>query len=411
MHSKFLNGATDGSLRKWIFLNLPSFLFHFTGKQNGIMARNTGGVYMIIQSSNVAMASRRSYSRTTAVSSSLTSWGSGFMKKRNIQMVQHYSEESDSGRGKYPDTGTGSDLFNQFKQAQSIGSPVSITKRQTPDAHSIKAQSINYLLMILFGKNGNPRDSFISSITGQPSMSQTSGGTYVEYGYQYEEEETTFSTKGTVKTADGREIDFNLSMTMSRSFEEEYAGSVNFGAALNQAALCDPLVINLNSTSAQVSDQKFYFDLDADGTLDEISNLAAGSGFLALDLNGDGKINDGSELFGTKSGDGFADLAKYDSDGNGWIDENDPIFDKLRIWTKDSSGKDVLCAIGKAGIGAIYLGNAQTDFALNSKQDNSTNALVRKTGIFLYENGSCGTVQHLDMAKSSGRTFQYNRTR
>ncbi len=362
---------------------------------------------MIIQSSNVAMASKRSYSRTTAVSTSLTTWGSGFMQNRNTVMVQQYNEESGSGKRRQENAGNKNDLFNQFKQAQSIGSPVSITKKATPDAHTIKAQSLNYLMMILFGKNGNPRDAFISSITGQPPMGgQAWGGAYSEYGYHYEEEETTFATKGTVKTADGREIDFNLSMTMSRSFEEEYAGSVNFGAALNQAALCDPLVINLNSASAQVSDQKFYFDLDCDGTLDEISNLAAGSGFLALDLNGDGKINDGSELFGAKSGDGFADLAKYDSDGNGWIDENDPIFDKLRIWTKDSSGKDVLCAIGKAGIGAIYLGNADTDFSLNSSKNNATNALIRKTGIFLYENGNCGTVQHLDMAKTSGRTYR-----
>ena len=142
---------------------------------------------MIIQSSNVAMASRRSYSRTTAVSSSLTTWGSGFMKKRNVQMIQHYSEESDLGKGNSKHTGTGNDLLHQFKQAQSIGSPVSITKRQTPDAHTIKAQSLNYLLMVLFGKNGNPRDSFISSITGQPSMSQAAGGTYSEYSYHYEE--------------------------------------------------------------------------------------------------------------------------------------------------------------------------------------------------------------------------------
>ena len=54
--------------------------------------------------------------------------------------------------------------------------------------------------------------------------------------------------------------------------------------------------------------------------------LGSGSGFLALDKNGNGKIDDGSELFGTKSGDGFADLAEYDSDGNGWIDEKGRVY-------------------------------------------------------------------------------------
>lgn len=356
---------------------------------------------MIIQASNVAMASRRSYNRTTAAGSSMTFFGGGVMRGRSAQRITHYHEESNSGKSNYPDAGdSGNDLFHQFRQAQSIGSPLSITRASSSDAHTIKMQSINYLFRILFGRGSNPRDSFIDTLIKQPVTGLSSSmGSYSEYSYQSEEEETSFSTTGTVKTADGREIEFNLSMTMSRSFEESYAGAATFGPSLEQARLCDPLVINLDSNCANVSDQTFYFDLDADGVLDEISGLSAGSGFLALDKNGDGKINDGSELFGAKSGDGFADLAAYDEDGNGWIDENDPIFDKLRVWTKDSSGKDVLCAIGKAGIGAIYLGNAQTDFALNSAKDNSTNALVRKTGIFLYENGGVGTVQHLDMAK------------
>lgn len=343
------------------------------------------------------MSSRRSYERTSAFSSSLSLWGNGFLQNKNIQSVSRYSEKSSHGQqDSYPSAGDSKqDLFNQFKQAQSIGSPVSIT-RTSSDIHKLKTQSLNYLLMLLFGGQIERPGRMLSALN--TSTSQQFGGNYTESGYYSEQETTSFSTTGTVKTGDGREISFNLSMTMSRSFEEAYMGSVDFGAAFNQAALCDPLVINLNTASANVTDQSFYFDLDADGAMDKISNLSAGSGFLALDKNGDGVINDGSELFGTKSGDGFADLAAYDADGNGWIDENDPIFDKLVIWTKDARGKDVLCAIGKAGIGAIYLGNAQTDFSLNSSKNNSANALVRKTGIFLYENGSCGTVQHLDMA-------------
>lgn len=374
----------DGRLRKWIFF-LCRFLLVL------------GGVYVIIQSGNVSMSSRRSYERTSAFSSSLSLWGNGFLQNKSIQSVSRYSEKSNYGQQHSDSSAKNSkkDLFHQFKQAQSIGNPVSIT-RTSSDSHKLKTQSLSYLLMLLFGGQGE-RPNHILNMSNA-STAQQFGGSYTESGYYSEQETTSFSTTGTVKTGDGREINFNLSMTMSRSFEEAYTGSVDFGAALNQAALCDPLVINLNTASANVTDQSFYFDLDADGTMDRISNLSAGSGFLALDKNGDGIINDGSELFGTKSGDGFADLAAYDADGNGWIDENDPIFDKLVIWTKDARGKDVLCAIGKAGIGAIYLGNAQTDFAMKSSKDNSTNALVRKTGIFLYENGSCGTVQHLDMA-------------
>lgn len=224
---------------------------------------------------------------------------------------------------------------------------------------------------------------------------------YVGETYSVEQEDTSFSTVGTVRTKDGREINFNVNVNMSRRCEEYYREELNVA----QFALYDPLVINLNTDVTELSDQTFYFDLDADGEEEEISMLK-GSGYLALDKNGDGVINDGSELFGTKNGDGFADLARYDEDGNGWIDENDSIWSKLKIWCKDENGNDVLYKLSDKGVGAICLKNVSTDFTMQGDrkaQDgtmnaNATNAVIRKTGIFLYENGNVGTVQHVDMA-------------
>ena len=224
---------------------------------------------------------------------------------------------------------------------------------------------------------------------------------YVGETYSVEQEDTCFSTVGTVRTKDGREINFNVNVNMSRRCEEYYREELNVA----QFALYDPLVINLNTDVTELSDQTFYFDLDADGEEEEISMLK-GSGYLALDKNGDGVINDGSELFGTKNGDGFADLARYDEDGNGWIDENDSIWSKLKIWCKDENGNDVLYKLSDKGVGAICLKNVSTDFTMQGDrkaQDgtmnaNATNAVIRKTGIFLYENGNAGTVQHVDMA-------------
>lgn len=211
-------------------------------------------------------------------------------------------------------------------------------------------------------------------------------------GFVMEQESVSFSATGIAKTADGREISFGVDLSMSRGF----AGSFLEGSAEN-VVLTDPLVINLDAGTASVSNQKFFFDLDADGDKEEISSLGQGSGFLAFDKNGDGTINDGSELFGTKSGDGFADLEKYDEDGNGWIDENDQIFKKLKVWTKDKEGKDKLIDLKSADVGAIYLGSANTQFHLNDTA-NRTNAVIQKTGVFLRESGSVGTVQHLDLA-------------
>ena len=136
--------------------------------------------------------------------------------------------------------------------------------------------------------------------------------------------------------------------------------------------------------------------MDSNGTADQISFAGSGSGFLALDKNSDGKINDGNELFGPQSGNGFSELGKYDSDNNGWIDENDSIFNNLRIWTKDSEGNDKLFALGEKGIGAIYLGNIDTNFKMKN-QDNDSQGEIQSTGIFVKENGSVGTVQHIDL--------------
>lgn len=215
----------------------------------------------------------------------------------------------------------------------------------------------------------------------------------VTSAFYTEAEHTAFCSQGVVRTQDGRELTFDVQVEMSRAFCEKYESLV-----AEDYVCVDPLVFQLDGNMDSIGDQKFLFDLNADGTEEEISFTNAGSGFLALDKNKDGVINDGSELFGTKSGDGFADLAKYDEDGNGWIDEADEVFDDLTIWTLDAAGEKVQVSLKDADVGAIYLGSAKTDFTLKNADNSATNGVVRKTGIFLKESGGAGTVQHIDLA-------------
>ncbi|MDD6844552.1 MAG: hypothetical protein PUE32_03180 [Clostridia bacterium] len=212
-------------------------------------------------------------------------------------------------------------------------------------------------------------------------------------GFVSESESTTFASSGMVKTQDGRSIDFNIEVSMSRAFTSQ----INTLTTQNYIKT-DPLVINLDTDIGSVTDQKFLFDLDSDGEEEEISFAGKGSGFLALDRNGDGRIGDGSELFGTKSGDGFKDLAAFDEDGNGWIDENDSIYSKLKVWTKDEDGNDYLINLKDADVGAIYLDNADTQFSLKDG-NNRLNGEIKKTGIYLHEStGAAGTLNHVDLA-------------
>ncbi len=227
----------------------------------------------------------------------------------------------------------------------------------------------------------------------QPPQRQGWGLEYDYHETRYEKQTMNFSADGIVKTTDGKEIRFDLDLGMSR----EFASRLDISLRAGDAARIDPLVVNFGSASASLTDNKISFDIDTDGTADQISFVKEGSGFLALDLNNDGTINNGSELFGPQSGNGFAELAKYDGDGNNWIDENDDIYEKLRIWTKDGNGNDQLLALGAKGIGAIYLGNVDTSYALKNDQNQELGSIAR-TGIFLRENGVAGTIQHVDLA-------------
>jgi len=217
------------------------------------------------------------------------------------------------------------------------------------------------------------------------------GATYDREENHCEAEATTVKVTGLVRTADGREIALDLSLTMSREFVSRTAIHLRAGAALK-----DPLVVNFTGSAAQLTERRIAFDLDVDGVLDAMPQLASGSAWLALDRNGDGVINDGSELFGALSGDGFADLARHDEDRNGWLDEGDALFAQLRLWRgRDTEGKDQLETLTVQGIGAIHLAAVDSPFAL--KQEGELNGAVRATAIYLREAGGAGTVQQLDL--------------
>ena len=252
------------------------------------------------------------------------------------------------------------------------------------------------MIMQIRGTNNETAAVTEGSASGMSIGTTVSGTVWqkitAESGVHNESEYTTYRSAGTAVTEDGRNISFGMELSMSRSFSAKFESITS-----EDIIVTDPLIINIDNAHAGLSDVRFKFDLDCDGTEDEISFADNGSGFLALDKDGNGRIDDGSELFGTKSGDGFADLAAYDDDGNNWIDENDEIYSRLKVWTKDSSGNDRLMDLKEADVGAIYLGSASTEFSIKD-DDNATKGIIRKTGIYLKESGGAGTIQHVDLA-------------
>jgi hypothetical protein len=371
---------------------------------------------MKITGSNVSMLSTHSYVERTKIDEELKVWVGD--KRPDFEKSDKWSPSTNLREltGLKPSDFKGKSLYDKIDDSKDA----SKTSKSDQDMleldskNDLKARILERLIEALTGKkvkvqliDGNDFKTNAPDGEGQEKVktndAEVSGqnqpakaGWGLEYDYHemhYESEQTTFAAEGTVKTADGKEINFSVDVSMSREFMEENNISIRAG----DAKKIDPLVIDFGGASTELTQTKFSFDLDVDGVSDSISFVNQSSGFLALDNNNDGVINDGSELFGPSTGQGFEELAAYDEDGNMWIDENDSVFKALLIWNKDTQGNDTLSSLTEKSVGAIYLGNVDTQYSIKN-QDNQLQGQVARAGIYLKETGEAGTIRQIDLA-------------
>jgi len=339
---------------------------------------------MKIESASLQLQSSHAETRRVELSQRLQAW------------VQRTNDDNDqrNQRSSGRPTVTISDAATSAQQAEAAKDSDSASQ----DPHvSLMIKIIEYFTgkpvkVMRLSDLGSMQWASSSNSNAAASNGTSSGFSYDLEARYSESESTSFAASGVVRTSDGKEIAFDMALSMSRSYSESMSVSIRGG----DARLKDPLILDFAGSSAQLSDLRFSFDLDADGVLDEVP-LTGGKGLLAFDRNGNGVIDDGSELFGARTGDGFAELAEFDADGNGWIDENDPIFSKLKVWTPDASGAGTLQSLAEANVGALYLGRVDTAFALKNAA-NETLGQMRSTSVYLREDGSVGAVSQVDLS-------------
>ncbi|MDD4950739.1 hypothetical protein [Sulfuricurvum sp.] len=143
-----------------------------------------------------------------------------------------------------------------------------------------------------------------------------------------------------------------------------------------------PLVLDLNGdgvTSIFISEGSTHFDLDSNGTREHTGWVQSDDALLVLDKNQDGKINNGTELFGnntllkngTKAANGFEALKEYDENKDGVIDAKDNIYNTLNLW-QDANSDGItdtgeLHALSELGVASINLGyTTATDYEENN---------------------------------------------
>ncbi len=153
----------------------------------------------------------------------------------------------------------------------------------------------------------------------------------------------------------------------------------------------DPLVLDMNGDGIDLTKagEGAIFDIDADGKLDSTAWVKGDDAMLVYDENGNGKIDNGKELFGDQNGaqNGFAELAKHDKNSDGKISFLDPVYKALKLY-QDLNGngkieKNELKTLDQMGIKSLNL-----DFVKNSKDLNG-NSLVL-SGSFERNNGTSG---------------------
>lgn len=191
-------------------------------------------------------------------------------------------------------------LQNGQSSFQILGRQIMKTNLDNRVNTEIRETSLWHIIRLLFAGRSSSLDDWPGESPGlywqQPGISEGSmpdmlsgiellqifdsdSFRYAGKSRREEAERSSFSVVGTVRTADGRKIQFQISVSMSRVFLEYYKEELQVG----NAQLYEPLDIKLDVETAEVSNQKFFFDIGRVVYQDEIYRL--GSSYLALDEN------------------------------------------------------------------------------------------------------------------------------
>lgn len=159
-----------------------------------------------------------------------------------------------------------------------------------------------------------------------------------------------------VTAADGSSL-----VVQTSSLQTSSSVQLDLGIGSVQAVRTgDPLVLDLDGTGVTTTGvaDGVSFDLDGDGRQERVSFATGGSWMLALDRDGNARIDDGRELFGDQNGaaHGFAELARYDDNADGRIDAQDEVYAKLRLLQVDEQGRQVTQSLAEGDVTAIELG-------------------------------------------------------
>lgn len=164
----------------------------------------------------------------------------------------------------------------------------------------------------------------------------------------------------------------------------------------------DPLIIDLGESGIELRslEHGVNFDLDNNGFAEKTAWIGTEDGFLALDRNGNGNIDNGGELFGdqvilkdgSKSASGFEALAELDDNSDGIIDNNDAAFSNLRVWIdanhNGKSESNELKTLNETGVVSISLEHSEVSIV----DEETGTRIAESASVTINKNGAVSTV-------------------
>lgn len=263
--------------------------------------------------------------------------------------------------------------------------------KQTEEAKERLDPELEKLLLILekvFGAKGARKFALkmqALQVDQQAAVQQqTVQPQRVGWGLEYELHERTVETQsaslsavGELMLADGSALAFRLDWSQSSVRIEERSVRL----AMGDAQLKDPLVLDLDGDGIRFMGELARIDLDRDGSTEAVARPAGADRIVALD----------GRLLGADSGEAFRELAALDGDGNGWIDGGDAAYGRLQLW--DGLRFSSLSA---GGVAALATASVALPFQ-HRGEDGALQALGRRGGVFLGDDGRAGAVAQIDL--------------
>jgi len=167
---------------------------------------------------------------------------------------------------------------------------------------------------------------------------------------------------------------------------------------ISAATLKDPLLVQFDSQALGEIKGEKAFDINQDNALDKLPIFSGDIGYLVYDQNFNQQADNGSELFGPKTGQGFMELAKLDSNNNGFIDVEDQAFEQLYIWqpNENINQVDQWLSLKEAKIQAISLSAINTPFTFYD-HNGEVQAQLRQSSFAISDEGYGRGVHQVDI--------------